>query len=79
MTYRVHRDGHIETSRVELELPPEVIWRAMHVGPTRVGGIEREIAKHLGIELKGVLRVRIADPSKGLVIIESDWARPSRS
>lgn len=75
--YRVHRDGYIQARTIEVDIPPHLIWRAMHVGPTRQSGIEREIAEHLGIEIEGTLRVRVT--GHGTVILESDWVRPSRS
>jgi len=77
MSYRVHRDGYIQTRKIEVDLPPHIIWRAMHVGPTRQSGIAREIADLLGLEVEGVLRVRVT--GHGSVILESDWVRPSRS
>ena len=79
MAYRIHRDGYIQARSIELQLPADVFRRAITVGQTRLEGIEREVEKLLGVEIEGVLRFRIIDQKKGLVRLESDWVRPSRS
>ena len=75
MAYRLHRDGYIQTCKVEFELPDEVIRRATQFGDTRVDGILRELLSSIGIEIEDAENVRV-DGRR--VILTSSWARPSR-
>ena len=47
-----------------------------------MGGIMREVELELGIEIEDATRMRVIDSAddgcKSLVLIESDWARPTR-
>jgi len=79
---RLHRDGYIQASRLEMSLPSDRWFSAINVGSYRNKGIEREIERELGISIDGVLRVRSnidIDTGDFLVRVESDWARPTRS
>lgn len=77
---RVHQDGHIQASRLEVWLPADAVRRARACGATIGEGLEREAEKFLGIEIDGAGRCRLTDTDGDLrlVLIESDWVAPSR-
>ena len=79
---RIHRLGHIECRKLEVWLPKDAITRARQVGPTLLMGLEREVALEIGIEITDATRMRVVgfaeDERKLLVLIDSDWARPTR-
>lgn len=79
---RVHRDGYIQTGKIELWLPDYRVRAAEQVGRTVAEGYAREVAQHLGMEISGAERFRVIErDTQGncLVRIESSWVRPSRS
>ena len=79
---RIHRLGHIECRKLEVWLPKEAITRARQVGKTLLIGLQREVEAEVGIEITDVTRMRVIgyseDERKLLVLIDSDWARPTR-
>ncbi len=78
---RVHRDGYIQASKLELEVTDDLIRRAQQSYTYLSVGFEAEIEKFFGISIEGCERSRILpmrpDDRKVRILIESSWRRPS--
>lgn len=78
---RVHRDGYIQASKLELEVTDDLIRRAKQQYTYLSLGFEMEINKAFGIDIEGASRTRILPMQPGdrkrRILIESDWKRPS--
>lgn len=80
--YRVHRLGHIEARSIELPLSEVGIRMARQSYTYLSLGFECEIEKSLGITVEGATRFRVlpmnVETLQHRVLVEDDWAKPTR-
>jgi len=80
---RVHRDGYIQASKLELCASEDLIRRAQSSYSYVTLGFEAEIEKFLGVSIDGAELVRFipspyGDPDRSRrILIESSWRAPS--
>ena len=59
--------------------------RAYQVGKTLMEGVQREIENQIGVRVEDMVRIRMIRPPEApqigmfLIMIESDWVKPTRS
>jgi len=78
---RLHRDGYIQASHLEVKVPAEVYRRANSAGMFWMDSLMRTIGDHLGLVIEDVERSLII-PDYGAdgyaVDMRSSWHPPSR-
>lgn len=78
---RLHRDGYLQARSLEIPLPAGVVRRAKQSSKFLTQGVQNAVEAYLGVRIEGAQRVRCEESFEFLdtkVIIESDWAVPSR-
>ena len=81
MTYRVHKEGYIETDRLSFRLPGDSMRASMQVGGTRISGVVREVSRTLGLEIEDaetVMVIPLLEADDYEVRMTSSWKQPSR-